>query len=205
MAFAGSRARDDLSILGPARWCVLDSGKITASEGAELLSALSLSERSLASKPVATPPQKLALIGALLLLIGFFLPWITINPQTELERAAQRLPIDPSWTQHFPWGALPTTDAIRYVGGDIPHGLGWLILFLGVAAAALPYLAGNLPEPTRQRATLGGLGVGAVILLYLMTNNLRFVSIGILLAMAGYGLQLACALQSGRFSSHAVD
>jgi hypothetical protein len=42
--------------------------------------------------------------------------------------------------------------------------------------------------------------VGAIILLYLMTNNLRFVSIGIFLAAIGYGLQLACALQGGGFS-----
>jgi uncharacterized membrane protein len=184
---------------------MLDSGKITASEGAELLSALSLSEKPLVSKSAAAPPQKLALIGALLLLIGFFLPWFIINPQTELERAAQKLPIDPGWTQHFPWGMSLTTDPIRFVGGDIQHGLGWLILFLGMAAAALPYIAGNLDAQTRQRAILAGLGVGAVMLLYLMTKNLRFVSVGILLAAVGYGLQLACALQSGRFSSHAAN
>jgi hypothetical protein len=39
------------------------------------------------------------------------------------------------------------------------------------------------------------LGAGAIILLYLVTQNLRFVSIGIFLAVIGYGLQLAGALQ----------
>jgi len=78
-------------------------------------------------------------------------------------------------------------------------------LLLGVAAAAFPYLAGNLEEQTRQRAIVAGLGIGAIILLYLVTENLRFVSYGILLAVIGYGLQLACALQSVRLNSHTAN
>jgi len=187
---------------------MLDGGRITAAEGAELLSALSLSEKPRVTKPMTTAQQKLVLIGALLLLVGFFLPWFTINPQTELERMAKNLPIDPEWTQHFPWGVnpvSPSANTIRFFGGDVEHGLGWLVLLLGVTAAVLPYFAGNLPEQTLQRAILGGLGVGAIVLLYVMTRNLRFVSIGILLAVVGYGLQLACALQSGRLNSRVAN
>jgi hypothetical protein len=174
---------------------MLDSGKITASEGAELLSALSLSEKPRATRSVAVVPEKLALIGAVLLLIGFFLPWFSINAKSELDRLIPALP------NQF----LPDTPTIRISGGDVQHGLGWLVLILGVAAAALPYLAGNMEEQIRRRAVVAGLGLGAIILLYLVTQNLRFVSIGILLAVVGYGLQLACALQSGRLGSHAAN
>jgi hypothetical protein len=174
---------------------MLDSGKITASEGAELLGALNFSEKPRTSKAVAAPSQKLAVVGVLLLLIGFFLPWFSLNPQSEIHRMVQGLPNDPNWAQHFPPGMLPTTDTIRIAGGDIQHGLGWLVLALGVAAAALPYFAGNLDEQTRHRTILASLCAGAVILIYLMTQNLRFVSIGIFLAVIGYGLQLAGALR----------
>jgi hypothetical protein len=182
---------------------MLDSGKITASECAELLSALNFSEKPRAANAVAAPARKLALIGAVLLLIGFFLPWFSINAQAEASRLAEGLPIPPTWTQHFISNGM-TLGTIRIAGGDIQHGLGWLVLILGVAAAALPYLAGNLQEQTRQRAVLAGLGVGAVILLYLMSENLRFVSIGIFLAVIGYGLQLAGALREGRLSGQGV-
>jgi hypothetical protein len=184
---------------------MLDSGKITASEGAELLSALSLSEKPRVSKPAAAPPQKLALIGALLLLIGFFLPWFSISPGAELQRAAARmgLPFDLGSAQ---MGVnLTSAGTVRVAGGDIQHGLGWLILFLGLAAAALPYFAVGLPVQTRQRATLGGLSIGAIVLLYLLTQNMRFVSIGILLAMIGYGLQFAGALQKEHFSGQMAE
>jgi hypothetical protein len=177
---------------------MLDSGKITASECAELLNALNFSEKPRAAKDAGAPPRMLALIGALVLLIGFFLPWFRINPQVEVNRLAQGFHIDPNWLQHSPLGHLNNMVTTTLSGGDIDHGLGWLVLFLGVAAAALPYLAANLPEQTRQRATLAGLGAGAIILLYLVTQNLRFVSVGILMAVIGYGLQLAGALQGGR-------
>jgi hypothetical protein len=176
---------------------MLDSGKITASECAELLSALSFSEKPRASRDGAAPPQKLALIGALVLLIGFFLPWFSINPQAEVNRLAKGLPIDLNWMQHSPFGHLSNMVTTTMSGGDIDHGLGWAVLLVGMAAAALPYFT-SLNEQTRQRATLAGLGVGAIILLYLVTQNLRFVSVGILMAVIGYGLQLAGALQGGR-------
>jgi hypothetical protein len=174
---------------------MLDSGKITASECAELLGALSVSEKPRTAKAAAGPPPKLALIGVLLLLIGFFMPWFNINPQAEMSRMVGG----------FPTGTMSYTNAIKIAGGDIQHGLGWLILFLGVAAAAMPYLLGSLLEQTRQRATLALLGAGAFILLYLVTQNLRFVSIGIVLAVLGYGLQLAGALREGHFTGHGAD
>jgi hypothetical protein len=180
---------------------MLDSGKIIASEAAELLSALNYSEKPRAAK-AAAPPQRLALIGALRSLIGFFLPWFSIHPQSEVNSVAQGLPIDPNWMQFSPLGHLNNIVTIRIFGGDVGHGLGWLVLALGVAAAALPYFAGHVQEQARQRAILAALGVGAVILLYLVTHNLRFVSIGIFLAVTGYGLQLAGALREGRFSGH---
>jgi hypothetical protein len=146
------------------------------------------------SKGAAAQPQKLALIGALLVLIGFFVPWYSISFKAEVDRAV------PGFPTHF----LSDAPTMSISGGHIQHGLGWLVLILGVVAV-LPYFAGNLPEQTRQRAILACLAAGAVILFYLLARDLRHVSIGIGLAVVGYGLQLAGALQSGRLSGHAAD
>jgi hypothetical protein len=118
----------------------------------------------------------------------------------ELSRVAQGLPIPPDWTRFL--NNTMNLETVRISGGDVQHGLGWLVLLLGLAAAALPYLAADLNEQTRHRATLAGLGAGAIILLYLVTENLRYVNTGIFLALIGYGFQLAGALRSARLGAH---
>ncbi len=181
---------------------MLDSGKITAAECAELLNALNYTEQPRTARTAAAP-QKLVLIGAALLLIGFFLPWFTINPQAELNRVAEQLPFGSNVAHAFN-NAVPL-NTVRISGSEVRYGLGWLVLVLGVAAAALPYLAGDMNELTRQRAILAGLGVGAILLLYLVTQNLRFVSVGLLLVTIGYALQLAGALHRGQSGAERVS
>ncbi len=177
---------------------MLDNGKITAAECAELLAALNYSEKaqSIKQAPAASaPPGWLPLVGAAVLLIGFFLPWFTVRPAMEVSQALQRFsPLNSQFVQN-----LDSATAVHIAGGDVPHGLGWVVLALGVAVAAFPYFAGNLSATTRQRCILAGLAVGLFVLLYLATSNLRFVSIGFLLATAGYLLQLAGVLRGGQY------
>ena len=83
----------------------------------------------------------------------------------------------------------------RIGGGDVAHGLGWWILLLGIGAAVLPFFATNLDSQLQKKAIMAALGIGAVILLYLFTNNLRYISIGVLFVLAGYVLELVGTLQ----------
>ncbi|HTJ00661.1 MAG TPA: hypothetical protein VL527_17395, partial [Dongiaceae bacterium] len=177
---------------------LLESGRITAEESAELLNALG---QSVPARPPApkememTPQRKLVLLGAALLLIGFFLPWFSINLNAEVTAAQeviqQQLPQMPNMQFNVPQLASTT----RVTGGDIGHGLGWWVLLLGIAAAILPFFATNLNGPMQKKVMLACLGVGAVILVYLFTNNLRFISIGILAGLAGYALELIGTLR----------
>ena len=74
--------------------------------------------------------------------------------------------------------------------------LGWAVLLLGLAAAILPYLAAaTLNSLTRTAFTFIALGVGTIILLYLLTSSVRNVSEGIILAMAGYAAEIAGAVK----------
>jgi hypothetical protein len=182
---------------------LLEAGKITADESAELLNALSHSAPEPA-KPATgiNPPRKMVLLGAVLLLVGFFLPWISVNPAEEANRLQsqfqqsmnQQMPVNLPVPMNLPTFSQPGW-TVRLCGGDIAHGLGWWILLLGVAAAVLPFFATNLSGELQKKVTLGCLGVGAIILLYLFTNNLRYVSIGILFGLAGYVLELIGTLQ----------
>jgi hypothetical protein len=182
---------------------MLDDGKITAQESADLLSALSLSDKTAqeVKSPPSSPQRKMVMVGLVLLLIGFFLPWFSINPGKEMGRAMgdmqqgmnQMMPQNQDI--HFQTPFELKTGYVNIGAGDIKYGLGWLVLLLGIAAAALPYLATNLSVQDRQKATLIGLGIGGIILVYLLTQNIRFVSVGILLAMAGYALQFMGTLK----------
>ena len=51
-------------------------------------------------------------------------------------------------------------------------------------------MAANLEAQTCQKACLIALGAGAIILVYLLTQNIRFARIGILLGLAGYALEI---------------
>jgi predicted membrane channel-forming protein YqfA (hemolysin III family) len=78
------------------------------------------------------------------------------------------------------------TPTISVAGGDIKNGLGWMTLIMAIAAAALPYVTSALDAQTLRTVRFLCLGVGGILLLYLLTQNLRFVAIGLVLALAGY-------------------
>jgi hypothetical protein len=179
---------------------LLEAGKITADESAELLNALSHSAPEPA-KPATgiNPARKMVLLGAVLLLVGFFLPWFDIRLGEEMNEISsqtqqsinQQMP--PNIT--FPFNIMRSDSRVLLSGGDINHGLGWWILLLGIVAAVLPFFATNLDKQIQKKVMLACLGIGAVILIYLFTNNLKFASIGIVFGLAGYVLELIGTLQ----------
>lgn len=198
----GKASAPDASVERERVLKMLDDGKITAPESAELLNALSVAQtpRPPQSEPF-TSQQKMMLAGLVLLLIGFFLPWFSYNPGQEMTRVmgemkqsmAQAMPSSRELNVSFP--ASLKTGSVNIAGGEIRYGLGWFVLLLGIVAAALPYFASNLSPQNRTKATLIGLSLGALILVYLLTQNMRFVSVGILLALAGYVLQFLGTLK----------
>lgn len=179
---------------------MLDDGKITAEESAELLNALGHTVQPLrtSQSTAANPHRKMVLIGLVLLLIGFFLPWFSYNPNDEMARVLNGVQeqmnrmTEQNSNLHI---NLPSMASVRVSGGDIRYGLGWWVLLLGIAAAALPYVANNLDAETQQKGKLIGLSLGGIILIYLLTQNMRYVSVGIILGMAGYALQLVGTLK----------
>jgi hypothetical protein len=176
---------------------LLEAGKISADESAELLHALAASSAQPAAEPRGpmSGNQKLALAGGVLVLIGFFLPWFSINPASELKHAMSDLgfagsPLE-SLSQQFQGSVV-----IR--GGDIGDKLGWVVLILGLIGPILPQITPHM-DPTVQRTIrMLALGAGAIILLYLISQQPRSVSFGIVLALAGYICQGLAVRQSQR-------
>lgn len=177
---------------------MLEAGKITAQESAELLSALShaTSGTIIRRETKYGAHVKMSFVGAALVLIGFFLPWFRFNLATEMQHAMSQLGGAGNGTfggsaggNAFP-GGFPRNAIVSVAGGDIKSGLGWIVLLLGLAAAILPYLVSNLDSEMLRKIKLAALGIGGLILIYLAVEGIRGIFVGILAVAVGYGLEI---------------
>jgi hypothetical protein len=176
---------------------LLENGKITAEESADLLNALgSTSQAGKPAAPVSTR-QRMILIGAGLVLLGFFLPWFSVNPGRELGRMTGQMQ---QMVEGMPMMELGSgmasvlgnqmkTPTLNISGGDIQRGLGWLVLLLGLGVAALPHVATTMDAASRRMISFIALGIGGIVLLWLVTQNLRLINIGVVLVIAGYAVE----------------
>ncbi|MBN1902839.1 hypothetical protein JW926_16065 [Candidatus Sumerlaeota bacterium] len=174
---------------------MLEAGKITSEEATDLLNALSQRERPKQNGLVKLSIfRKLILFGAAFVLLGFFLPWFKINVGKEMNRLNNKL-LSEMIPKDIP---LPKQDIdlgedliVSLKGADIKDGLGWLILLLSLGIAVLPYLNLKMDRQTFQTVSLLAVGLGSLILLHLFFSSFRFMSIGLLIVIAGYVLQIS--------------
>ena len=179
---------------------LLEAGKITAVESAELLNALGHSAPP-PPKPAAeiNPQRKLVLIGAAVLLLGFFLPWFSINPNAVVNDMTAQF--RQNLNQMMPGNAMPQVNfslpdtTVQVHAGDVQHGLGWWILALGMIAAVLPFFATTLDSSMQKKIILAALGIGVILLIYLLSDTIKYVSAGILLVLVGYVLEVIGTLK----------
>ncbi len=171
---------------------LLEEGKITAAESAELLGALGSTVAPSASPPRSmSMARKIFLVGGGLLFLGFFLPWFSINLGAEVNQFAGKLQQTVPGIGGLNLNSLipqVNTGTIRVSGGDLSHGLGWLVLLLGLGAAVIPFLNLKLDPFSQSTISLLALSIGGLVLLYLLTQNMRFASVGIVLTIVGYAL-----------------
>jgi len=188
---------------------LVEAGKITAEEGAELLTALAQSQAASNNAAGAmSGPRRIMLVGAAITLVGFFLPWFTVNvaqAMGELTNSVmQGTSQFPSYPQpNMPFSspanvemngtpvAVPNGMRVDVRGGDIQHGFGWIILAAGLAAACLPFFWPAPSGNTRQmrNAVFLAMAVGSVLALYVLSGSFNAaISIepGFVLVMAGY-------------------
>ena len=172
---------------------LVEAGKINAEEAAELITALGQSHVRAAAAAPATPfgrEEAFRLVGAGLVLVGFFLPWFNVNLGQELQRAMAGVAGAMPGGMPFPNMPAVSTATSTMSGGDLRFGLGWLVLAAALVVAVLPLLwpARAAARPAQRAVSLVAAGVGSLILLYLLSENLRYATFGILFVVAGYAV-----------------
>jgi hypothetical protein len=188
---------------------LVEAGKITAEDGAELLTALAQSQAASSSGAGAmSGPRRLMLVGAAITLVGFFLPWFTVNLNQMLHEAMsglqQNMPQfpgnpQPNMTLSPPPNiqfngtpaAVQNVTQIEVRGGDVQHGLGWIILAASFCSACLPFFWTPLPGNTHQmrKAIFAALGAGSILVLYVLSGSINpatSIESGFVLAIVGY-------------------
>lgn len=190
---------------------LLEQGKITPEESAELLAALAA---TVPPAPPASPVEpwtfsrKLMLAGAAVVLLGFFMPWYSIDLAREASRLQdaamkqmqQMLGADASGSPMpmprnvtFKVNGQPIAGApggnVRVAGGEVQNGLGWLALILALGAAAVPYVATGLRRDARWKTMLAMLAIGLLMIVYLLTSHPSWVSFGLPVVLAGYVME----------------
>ena len=166
---------------------MLEQGKITAEEASDLLNALTQTHRvSSPSTVPLSPSRRFILIGAAVVLLGSFFPWIKVDLGKEMNENPLGLRIHSMGEKSI----ISVKDAY-----DIENGLGWLVILLSLGIAGLPYLNLRMDRQTLQTISFLALGMGSLVLLHIFFSSFRFVSIGLVIVIGGYVLQFAGLIQ----------
>ena len=203
---------DDLSAEREKVLCMIADNSITAEEGADLLNALAATRRTSQKQNFTLARgQKLMLAGAILVTIGFFLPWISYNPGQEVTRLSREMgaqvsaqvntmPGMPSGSVNMPEmpGLNLKTADIQISGSQLGSALGWLILLLSVAAAGLQFLTDVFSPRTRRLLEIASLAATAFLIIYIASNSLRYIAIGLIVVILGYICELLGYLKTTR-------
>jgi hypothetical protein len=185
---------------------MLEQGKITANESAELLNALAAGARKPAPATVPSRSRRLMWVGAALVLVGFFLPWFKFNAGAMVNKLfgqmQQTMPagnigmnVGPHSLQSNGNGMFGGLE-MEVSGANIEHGLGWLVLAAVIAATALPYVVPDMSGKKLHFISGMCLFVGLLVLLNTLKNGLQWgsIGIGIILCLAGYGASIMGAV-----------
>lgn len=172
---------------------MLESGRITAEESAELFHALAASQSAPPTvHPPLSPARRWILTGACVVLAGFFFPWFNLSPGGDMARALEQLQsgFDGELPGNFSEMRLPSGAGftVSVVGSEVKHGMGWLALVFAMVAALLPVFPRSLDGQTVRLLQKLALGVGTVILVSLVSSSPRAVGFGLVAALVGYAV-----------------
>ncbi len=201
---------------------MVDAGKISGEDAAELIGALAQSRPTvagLAERSGLSGNWRIMMLGAIVLLVGFCLPLekVNVSEVTRDFNSALFAPTAPNFEGNHPKVVLPsgfvvnlpdapqgsTVDLeISVRGGDIHYGIGWILMGLGAAAAMLPLIwpARGQRRQMRDGIVLAVLVAGSILLLYVASEVATAgaavrIEPGLLLMVGGFAVMWAGALR----------
>jgi hypothetical protein len=135
--------------------------------------------------------------------------------QTTSSMTVNGVPAPPGYTSSgvpmappgYPMGSGSSGDGLNVTvhAGDLAHGIGWVILAVAVAAAALPQFREfrRKPAETRRMVLAALVGVGLLLSLYVGSGLIKYAQAGLVLDIAGYLLMTVAVAREFRAAAGA--
>jgi len=179
---------------------LVETGKISGEDAAELIAALGQSRATEESGRMSVG-RKVMLLGGLLLLVGLCLPWFKVEINLGGTAAGGIHSPVQTWAPYAQTGMqMPEMSGMdiwfRMIvrAGDLEAKLGWIIVGLGMSVAALPLVWAVDARSRRihRGISVAAMGVGSVLLLYVVSGVMSEKGVtmqaGVFLVMAGYAV-----------------
>lgn len=182
---------------------MIQEGKISSEEGAELLSAIAESrpERKRQSVPL-TRSRKFILVGAILVFFGFLLPWAKINIGEEVNDFMRQSWMSRNFNMHQNMPNIKMNQNFTQIihAGNLPWATGWIVLIAALGVAVITLFRTGLDYITQRNISLIATAVGTLIMLYIFTSTWEYITWGFAFAAAGYFFLIFGVLKEYNFS-----
>jgi hypothetical protein len=152
---------------------MVEEGKINTEEGTELLDAMGRSS-ALRGEEKFSRVDMIMLMGAALVVLGFFLPWVYVN-----------------WTKQMPesFGRVSGYQTGCHVGA-----IGWAVLIIGIASVIPIFITPKnfLYKISMMQIFLNLIGIALVVSLLVQVNGK--LGVGLIFCLAGFIVETVAAV-----------
>lgn len=150
---------------------MVEAGKMSSEEGTELLNAMGRSS-ALRGQEKFSRADIVMLVGAALVILGFFLPWMYVN-----------------WTKQMP-GSFPQVSG--YQAGSHVGAIGWAVLIMAILSAVPVFVT---PKDFLYKISMLQIFlilIGLVLVISVLVRAGHNLGAGLIICVAGFVIEL-CA------------
>ena len=170
---------------------MVEDAKISAEEGSELLDAMGRST-ALRGQEKFSRLDFVTLIGAALVILGFFLPWVYIRMPKMLNSFSPQAPMSKSFSEEVPRPFVPgfLGNASVYQTGPNVGALGWVIFIIGILSAVPVFIT---PKDFLYKISMLQIFltlIGLVLVISFLVRVGSNLGAGLIFCLAGFMVEL---------------
>jgi len=172
---------------------MVEEGKISAEESSDLLDAMGRSS-ALRGQEKFSRVDIVMLVGAVLVILGFFLPWVYIRMPKMLNSSISQAPMSKSFIEEVPRPFVPgfLGNLSVYQTGPNVGAIGWVIFIIGVLSAVPVFVT---PKDFLYKISMLQIFlilIGLVLVISVLVRAGHNLGAGLIICVAGFVIEL-CA------------
>jgi len=170
---------------------MVEDAKISAEEGSDLLDAMGRSS-ALRAQEKFSRLDIVMLVGAALVILGFFLPWVYIRMPKMLNSSISQAPMSKSFSHQVPRPFVPgfLGNASVYQTGPNVGAIGWVIFIIGILSAVPVFIT---PKDFLYKISMLQIFlilIGLVLVISVLVRAGSNLGAGLIFCLAGFIVEL---------------